>query len=256
MNKAARMLLLQGSHRDDDDRERHGSYGVDTRKKRDYDRDGYRDGKYPRVENRYGGADDIRRYDGGRYDGGSYGGAYSDDWEPEAAFRDRRGRRHYDNGRYAPMDMAGNYPYSPVPIRRYPIQSEPGMNMWPNEMPYDDPERDPYRGTYMGFMNHHKGYDFEGEGKFGDMRGYAKGRVMPASEHEKHKEKVEPLSEEEVEEWVSDMENVDGSKGKHYSMEQAEKLMKQYNIDCDPIDFLRRSRCAGRTIKKLQKSSM
>ena len=37
--------------------------------------------------------------------GEPYGG------EPEGRFRDRRGREHYDNGRFAPMRSEGEPPY-------------------------------------------------------------------------------------------------------------------------------------------------
>lgn len=240
MNKAARMLLIRSGRKDDNYDRRGGSMG-DMRKNGDYDRgNGYRDGNYRGAENHYGDWDTVRRDDNWRYDVGNYPDTMSGDWMPENASRGGGNRRRYDDGRYAPMGMVGEYPYSPSPMRRYPIKADPGMRVWPpmpDGMPYDEPYgADPYRDTNMGFM-HHKGYDFEGEGKIGNMQGYAKGRVMPMGEHGRHKSDVEPLTEAEAKEWARHMENEDGTKGAHWTMEQTTKVMKDLKEDFDEIDF-------------------
>lgn len=33
------------------------------------------------------------------------------------------------------------------------------------------------------------------------------------------------------------MQNADGTRGPHFSMEKAKEVMKQYNVDCDPTEF-------------------
>ena len=40
-----------------------------------------------------------------------------------------------------------------------------------------------------------------------------------------------------AEEWVSQMRNSDGTRGPHFSTEKAKEIMKQYNVDCDPLEF-------------------
>ena len=40
-----------------------------------------------------------------------------------------------------------------------------------------------------------------------------------------------------AEEWVKHMRNADGTTGPHWTYEQAEKLMRQKGIDCDPVIF-------------------
>ena len=40
-----------------------------------------------------------------------------------------------------------------------------------------------------------------------------------------------------AEEWVSQMRNSDGTRGPHFSVEKAKEVMKQYNVDCDPMEF-------------------
>lgn len=38
-------------------------------------------------------------------------------------------------------------------------------------------------------------------------------------------------------EWVNKMENSDGSRGEHFTMEQTERIRKNKNWDCDPLEF-------------------
>lgn len=39
-----------------------------------------------------------------------------------------------------------------------------------------------------------------------------------------------------AEEWLKNLKNVDGSKGPHWTMEQAKTVMEQLGIDCDPLE--------------------
>lgn len=45
------------------------------------------------------------------------------------------------------------------------------------------------------------------------------------------------LDRKEAEQWVMNMENADGTKGGHWTYDQTQLLMKQRNIDCDPVEF-------------------
>lgn len=45
------------------------------------------------------------------------------------------------------------------------------------------------------------------------------------------------LTHDEAEEWCDNMVNADGTKGPHWTYEQASQLMAQRGIDCDPMDF-------------------
>lgn len=174
---------------------------------------------------------------------------------PESRFRDRDGREHYDNGRYAPMSRGGfgmevireamaqmsprsEYmePYSQYPMTPYvpPVyQREDGQN-WegyrpmnrigfsvdgemerlPRELSHDYPMSAGYEGREE--MSRHQG------------EGYSVGqrpRVMPV------------FNRQMAEEWVSQMRNADGTRGPHFSMDKAKEVMKQYNVDCDPLEF-------------------
>ena len=45
------------------------------------------------------------------------------------------------------------------------------------------------------------------------------------------------LDRRAAEEWVEGMENADGSRGHHWSMEQTEELRLQKGVQCDPVEF-------------------
>lgn len=171
------------------------------------------------------------RRGGGRGNSGGRGrnGARSDmDMEmemggygPDSRFRDRRGREHYDNGRFAPM-RSSYAPYGPYGDDGPFGHSEGGSEMreigfnanWGNEMRmgadasiprYNEMERMPGNHAMMG--------------------GY-----MAHNHHGK-------LDEQTAMEWVRSMKNEDGSKSPHWSMEQTKQVMKQKAPDLEPAEF-------------------
>ena len=46
-----------------------------------------------------------------------------------------------------------------------------------------------------------------------------------------------PLTREQAMEWVSGMENADGTKGPHWTMEETEKTRIKSGISCEPLEF-------------------
>lgn len=103
---------------------------------------------------------------------------------------------------------------------------------------YEDSD---YRDTRMGFrqypiypskgpMNQATGYDFDVNGKFGNMRGHASGSMTPRDEEE-------PMTKERAEAWVNEMENADGTRGPHWKYDAIMQTMKQKGISCDPAGF-------------------
>lgn len=114
---------------------------------------------------------------------------------PESRFRDRRGREHYDNGRYAPTrnmmdddeddDPRGYMPYSPYMPRRMIGFGDDTMMM-------------------MGESRHHEQM----------QRGMAEGAKMD-------------LDQMSAEQWARNMEKEDGSKGPKWSKEQVKPYMAQ-----------------------------
>lgn len=116
----------------------------------------------------------------------------------DSRFRDRRGREHYDNGRFAPMrndgEMNSHYePYSPyVP----PVYQNEGNQI---------------------------GFSIDGR----------MDKVVPI-ESRMHRDE---LTKEKAEEWTAAMQNEDGTRGPHWSMEQVKQAMAQKGIKADLIQF-------------------
>lgn len=59
---------------------------------------------------------------------------------------------------------------------------------------------------------------------------------MAYAEHTRHSEIHLPVFNRQMaEDWVSGMENADGTKGPHWTMEQTSKVMNDHKADCDPV---------------------
>lgn len=129
----------------------------------------------------------------GRYRNEGEEGAEMRYESPESRFRDRRGREHYDNGRFAPMrgmmeDEPQNYPYFPPYM---PRQEE----------------------RMIGF-----GYDTMKQGGMSEggqmQKGMSEGKPMD-------------LDQMSAEQWARSMEKEDGSKGPKWTKEQVKPYMAQ-----------------------------
>ena len=161
---------------------------------------------YPRMETEY--ETTRNEYNGA---GMNYG--------VEGRFRDRRGREHYDNGRFAPMrseldedDMEGHMPYYPAPV-----WGDPGMT----------------GGIMAGFS---------GERGFRSDAGYQPRsemdtRYAPMERGGFRGEEVQPMTRQKAEAWVSKMKNADGSTGQHWTMEKVRQLAQQKSLDVDPVEL-------------------
>lgn len=141
----------------------------------------------------------------------------------ESRFRDRRGREHYDNGRFAPMrndldeddmmedrqtrnvrnnygrivDINTTYGRREIPARQIGFERMENANM-----------------TYMG------GGSKGGKMQMGGSQGYSEGMDM-----------------ETAKEWTRGMKNEDGTKGPHWTMEQVKQLVNQRKLDVDEVEF-------------------
>lgn len=174
---------------------------------------------------------------------------------PESRFRDRDGREHYDNGRYAPMSQGGEYsgrpmdrggysyprseymePYSHYPSTPYvpPVyQREDGQN-WEGYRPMNrigfsvdgEMERLPRELGHEYPMS--AGYEGREEMSRYQGDGYSMGqrpRVMPV------------FNRQMAMEWTAGMVNADGTKGPHWTMEETNKLHTQHSLTCSKEEF-------------------
>lgn len=184
------------------------------------------------------------------------------DYDVEDRFRDRRGREHYDNGRYAPRNERYgetrdnhpwyNYPRSEGNEMRYSYPSRIGYDMdeaemrrrrdkrgrFRSEMDEDDREKNPgmhYPGPYPFPPPVYEVYDRPNQIGFsahngGDRNGLHMIRGG-APNHEME------LDEDTAQEWMENLQNEDGTKGPHWTKEQTTQLMKQKNISYNPLEF-------------------
>lgn len=67
--------------------------------------------------------------------------------------------------------------------------------------------------------------DYDGRGNSHMKNGYAMS------------EEVMPLTQTLAVAWVNEMENADGSRGPHWTMEQTKQVAQQQGITCDPLEF-------------------
>lgn len=148
-----------------------------------------------------------------RYDGGynaRMGGEYADGGE--MAFRDRRGRRHYDNGRFAPMrsemdDDDDGEDMNGIGFIRGGDRVQYGG--------YGDERRRVEQGREMG---HASVYEAPGGGW--GIQG-----VFGGERHGRSADR--PMDETMAHEWARRMRNDDGSTGPHWSMDQIQQLVQQ-----------------------------
>lgn len=151
----------------------------------------------------------------------------------EGKFRDRRGREHYDNGRYAPTSRMDGYPRYPD-AEPYGDYDEPRMNRryYPTYPIYDGDRRE-RRMNPIGFARDTSGSDatmphynemerMEGSGM---SRGYSKTEYAPHFDRQM------------AEEWMNGLENEDGTTGPHWNMSQAETVRNQKGLDVPALEF-------------------
>lgn len=143
---------------------------------------------------------------------GGYYGAY----EPESRFRDRSGREHYDNGRFAPMRneyIPDGISHEMQPRRRYETRAdEVGMSY-----PYVPPVYERRAGNVIS-MNQ-IGFSAEDHQRHGGA-------------HSEHK-----LTREMAEEWMKGLHNEDGTTGPYWTKEQTTQVMERLGFKCDPTEF-------------------
>lgn len=161
---------------------------------------GYPDGGFMRMKN----------------DGGWVVKPIEDNYEPE-------GRRDQEE-RYSPSGERTESRMKPY---------------WENRMENNRYRMDETGGRMIGFNNEYRANES------GSTRSY-----MPRNggcEHDAHREmkmggsenleSQNRLDQRTAVEWVNKMENADGSYGEHFTMEQAERILKNKGWECDPLEF-------------------
>lgn len=232
MKRAARMMLMSGGGRNRNGNSRSG--------------DGY-------ARDNYGGYDTYEMEDKFRdrrgrehYDNGRYAPMRGDgDMWVDSKFRDRDGRWHYDNGKFAPRDSYddgyGAEMHYPYPMTPYVPPVYQNYDRQSDRRGYERREsgrRDSRPMNKIGFslageMDKIPPREFN-QDYSGDEMSYRRGERMSGYSSG---DGYIPFSKEMAEEWTSHMENEDGTRGPHWTMDQTKQVQAQRSIDCDPLEF-------------------
>lgn len=219
MRKSTRMMMITGreglNNRRDYGRSEERMYGGEMSYPRMNDNSRGRGNYGGRNRGNYGANNRMENeYESTRNEYNGSGMNYG----VEGRFRDRRGREHYDDGRFAPMrsemdedDMEGHYtPYYPSPV-----WGDPGM------------------GIMAGF---------NGERGFRSDAGYPRMNEME-SRHGMMQSggargmEVMPMDKRTAEEWLHRMKNTDGTVGPHWTMDKIKQVAQQKGIQGDPLEL-------------------
>lgn len=184
------------------------------------------------------------------------------EYDMDSRYRDRRGREHYESGRYAPRNeyMEDNYPMREnynmrmgdemesrrrrdsrgrymrsewedgmednygnearmrgYPGRPFPVYEGGRLNM--NQIGFNAND-DGIRTNYGMTINSHDGNEMEHRTSQRMSGGASSYMAMP-------------MTREMAEEWTHGMKNEDGTKGPHWTFDQAKQVMAQKGIECD-----------------------
>lgn len=148
-----------------------------------------------------------------------YGGMYGGGESPEMRFRDRRGRQHYDNGRYAPKnnEMEQEMMQGRMEDRMENRMGEEDMPEMAAPRPslYALPPQGAPNSVHQlrEYENHQIGFTGGGE--------------------QQEKELTRAMAKE----WATGMKNADGSTGAHWAIAQTDNLMRQVEAECEPHVF-------------------
>lgn len=169
-----------------------------------------------------------------------YGGydPYSDHYPVEDKFRDRRGREHYDDGRYAPTSRMDGYPHD---YPRYPDSQPRGE--------YGNPEMTrPYYPTFPIYENYGRERKMNPIGFARDTSG--SDATMPRYDNEMERmegngmsrgysrtEQSPRFDRQMAEEWMRGLQNEDGTTGPHWNFEKAETVRNQKGLDVPALEF-------------------
>lgn len=165
----------------------------------------------------------------GGYNRGDYRYAGGMNYEPRGEIENRRRRdsrgRFMEGGEGGRMEMRDGRREEMRMPRRYPrggMENRIGFAMGGDDDDDDGGEEMYWPPYYRGGENH-----YGGEREHDEMqRGRGKGKMS-----------FMPMDKRTAKRWVNHMQNADGSEGEKWSMEQAEQIMRQAGIDCEPAEF-------------------
>lgn len=148
--------------------------------------------------------------------------------DPRSAFYDRRGRRHYDSGRYAPMSYSDG--------RLAPRSDYMPMEPWPGEGGYPRMEREG-SPRMIGFSREWSRTDMASDATMPRIMEMDQIRGQQSQHGRAYSNRFPQFDQRMATEWTRGMVNADGTKGPHWTMEQTTDAMKKHGVSCDPLEF-------------------
>ncbi len=202
MNKPTKMMLMATLLNGNDQSKKSGDWSDKDRSTMNFERNYNYIGFNKRMDNNYRDTE-MRRHDQEPY------GNYDDS---ETRRRDEK-RYMYDDRKAEYGDRRMDYDG---------MRGEHGERLGPmGNFPYI--EGMPYGRGYDSPFNHY-GSGMQGEQNYS----------MARSHHEYSDDK---MTRQMADEWNSEMKNADGTKGGHWTLEQAKQVMAQKGITGDPVEM-------------------
>lgn len=180
------------------------------------------------------------------------------EYDPEDRFRDRRGREHYDNGRYAPrseMMEPESREHDRYSDGRFGPRNEMEERYYAPSSGYGYPYVPPiYRGGQEMYSNQGEGlkpmnkigFAVSGEGDIKTPREFNHNFESDEMAYRGGGERMSgygsgsgymPFTKEMADSWTKGMQNEDGSTGPHWTLDQTKQVQAQKGIECDPMEF-------------------
>lgn len=249
MNPTTKRVLMNHMKKRDEEKRleedrRYGQYDPEDKFRDRRGREHYDNGRYAPMDMGYMRMGDEHYPDASRYGDYRYGGGRvvrneDEDLVESRQRRDSRWRytspRNEYDGDYGADSRYPDWPYGPHippiyerergtrrtdtredyrPMNKIGFSLDGEMERMPNEAHHDYKTAAGYQS--MDESAYRKGERSSGHGA---GNGYA------------------PLTKQMAMEWTEQMENVDGTHGPHWSMDDVKKVMAQKNVECDPVAF-------------------
>ncbi len=184
-------------------------------------------GREPEMIGPYYGYEDDAEMRRGRDSRGRYTSVRSE-YEPEMTRRRRRDGTYMSMGGYDEPEMnESRYwpPYGVPPVyERTREETTPRMNRIGFALE-GEMERKPEVG--------HE-YKADGTYRIGDEMAH---RTATPQKGYGMSDEVMPMTRETAMEWMQELENADGSRGPHWSMQQTNTVMAQHKLSGDPVEW-------------------
>lgn len=137
------------------------------------------------------------------------------DREPvEDKYRDRRGREHYENGRYAPKNE----------WEAYIVGDKVEDNTHRTYTEYVPPQM-----NQIGFSS--------GEEVRHDYNSRVENKATTSEMQRGGAASSAKFNNSTAQEWMRRLKNTDGTTGAHWTMDEVKDIIRQKSLDCDPVEL-------------------